>query len=161
MEKKPEFMFGSYHSVVMDVVVGELSLMIFSALCILVGLFMVSVSLYFNVILKTGNRGLAFLGLFSIALGLWKITDLKSAALLLPEHSMALGYVSVGSLLLTGESCETGFCDFPLIMKVCCEKAVLQESPAFSGRGLSLSKNVWRGSALKAPSDEGAVSEAD
>ncbi len=102
MDKEPQFLFGSHYSVVMDVVVGELSLMILSALCILIGLFVVAVSLYFSIILKAENGGLLYLGAFSIALGLWKFTDLKSLTLLFPEYSMAIGYISVGALFLTG-----------------------------------------------------------
>lgn len=45
---------------------------------------------------------MSYLGLFSVMLGLWKLTDLRCMPLLIPEHAMALGYISVGSLLLTG-----------------------------------------------------------
>lgn len=102
MEKEPEFLFGSHHAVVMDVLSGELLLLVLSALSILVGVFMVAVSAYFRLILKTESGGLVYLGWFSITIGLWKITDLKSATLLLPEYSMAIGYISIGSLFLTG-----------------------------------------------------------
>lgn len=101
-EKEPEFLFGSPHAVIMDVLSGELLLLVLSALSILVGVFMVAVSAYFRLILKTESGGLVYLGWFSITMGLWKITDLKSATLLLPEYSMAIGYISIGSLFLTG-----------------------------------------------------------
>ena len=69
---------------------------------ILIGLFMVAVSAYFRLILKTESGGLVYLGCFSITMGLWKIADLKSATLLLPEYSMAIGYTCIGSPFLTG-----------------------------------------------------------
>jgi len=102
MGKNPEFFFGSHHAVILDVLSAELPLLIISTLSSLVGLFMVAVSIYFRFVLKTKNDGLIFLGMFSVALGLWKVTDLPSATLLLPESSMAIGYISVGCLFLTG-----------------------------------------------------------
>ncbi|MBQ3192561.1 MAG: GGDEF domain-containing protein [Oscillospiraceae bacterium] len=98
--KTPEFLFGAQDAMILDILTGELPLLVLCALSILVGLFMAGVSAYFRFILKTGNSGLAYLSLFSISLGLWKITDLKSASLLLPEASMAIGYISVGALFL-------------------------------------------------------------
>lgn len=98
--KTPEFLFGAQDSMILDILTGELPLLVLCALSILVGLFMAGVSAYFRFILKTGISGLAYLSLFSISLGLWKITDLKSASLLLPEASMAIGYISVGALFL-------------------------------------------------------------
>ena len=102
MGKTPEFLFGSQYSIVLDVLSGELPLLVLSALSILVGLFMAAVSVYFRYVLKTESSGLIYLSLFSVSLGLWKITDLKSATLLLPEASMAIGYISVGALFLCG-----------------------------------------------------------
>lgn len=100
--KEPVFLLGSHYALAMDVFVGELPLMILSALCILLGLFVVAVSLYFMVILKAGNGEVIYLGFFSITLALWKIMDLRCMPLLFPDSSMAIGYISVGSLFLTG-----------------------------------------------------------
>lgn len=102
MDKTPEFLFGSHYSVILDVISSELPLLILSALSILVGLFLVAVSVYFRLVMNTGSSSLVYLGCFSITMGLWKIADLKSAPLLLPEYSMAISYISVGSLFLTG-----------------------------------------------------------
>lgn len=102
VSKEPAFLLGSHYAIAMDVLVDELPLLILSALCMLLGLFVVAVSLYFSVIVKAGNGGVIYLGFFSIVLSLWKITDLRCMPLLFPEYSMAFGYISVGSLLLTG-----------------------------------------------------------
>lgn len=101
VSKEPTFLLGSHYSVAMDILVGELLLLVLSALLILLGLFVVVVSLYFSFIQKSGNSGTNYLGLFSIALGTWKITDLQSMPLLYPEYAMAFGYISVGALFLT------------------------------------------------------------
>lgn len=99
--KEPVFLLGSHYSIAMDVLIGELPMLILSALCILLGLFVVSVSLYFSFLLKTGNGGMIYLGFFAIMLALWKITDLRCIPLLVPTFSMAAGYISVGALFLT------------------------------------------------------------
>ena len=100
--KTPEFLLGSPYAITVDTIVSEMPLLILSALCILLGIFVVSVFLYFRLILKTDNSGTIYLGLFSIAIGLWKLTDLRCISLLMPERALSLGYISVGSLFLTG-----------------------------------------------------------
>ena len=102
ISKEPEFLLGSHYAIAMDVLLGELPLLILSSLCIPLGLFVVAVSLYFSFRLKSGNGGIIYLGFFSIVIGLWKITDLESLPLLFPDSAMAFGYISVGSLFLTG-----------------------------------------------------------
>lgn len=102
--KEPQFLLGSHYAIAMDVVEGELPLLILSTLCILLGLFVTAVSLYFSFLLRSGNGGIIYLGCFSVALGLWKLLDLRSIPLLYPEFSMASGYLSVGCLFLTGLS---------------------------------------------------------
>ena len=101
VSKEPEFLLGSHYAIAMDVIQGELPLMVLSTLCILLGLFVVAVSLYFTFLLKSGSSGSIYLGFFSVALGLWKLTDLRSIPLLFPGFSMAAGYISIGSLFLT------------------------------------------------------------
>ena len=104
ISKEPTFLLGSHYAIAMDVIVSELPLIILSSLCILLGLFVVAVSAYFSLGLKTGNGGMIYLGLFSISIGLWKLTDLRSIPLLFPDSSMAMGYISVGALFMTGLS---------------------------------------------------------
>lgn len=102
MGKNPEFLLGSHWSVLQDVVCSELPVLVLSALCILIGLLVFWSFLYFRVAEKQDTIGLNYLGLFSAMLGLWKLTDLRCITLLYPRHSMAIGYISVGALFLTG-----------------------------------------------------------
>ena len=102
MDKNPEFLFGSHWSVLQDVVCSELPLLILSALCILIGLFVFWTHLYFRRVEHQDTARLNHLGLFSVMLGLWKLTDLGCMTMLFPQHSMAIGYISVGALFLTG-----------------------------------------------------------
>lgn len=102
VSKTPEFLLGSDYAIAMEQITGELPLLVLSSLCILLGIFVAVIFLCFRVILKAKSIGTVYLGFFSIAIGLWKLTDLRCITLLFPEHSMALGYISVGALFLTG-----------------------------------------------------------
>lgn len=102
ISKEPVFLLGSHYAIAMDVLTGELPLLVLSSLCVMLGLCVASVSLYFSLILKTESGGSLYLGFFSCALGLWKVADLRCMPLLFPENSMAFGYISVGALFLTG-----------------------------------------------------------
>ena len=53
ISKEPEFLLGSHYAIAMDVFIGELPILILSALCVLMGLFVVIVSLYFCFVPKT------------------------------------------------------------------------------------------------------------
>lgn len=102
ISKTPEFLLGSDYAIAMELIPRELPMIVFSALCILLGGFMVVVFLCFHFILKTETLGTVCLGFFSIFIGIWKLTDLRCITLIFPDHSMALGYISVGALFLTG-----------------------------------------------------------
>ncbi len=102
VSKTPEFLLGSDYAIAMDEITGELPFLVLSALCILLGSFVAVVFLCFRFIMKSKSLGPVYLGFFSIATGLWKLTALRCITLLYPEYSMAFGYISVGSLFLTG-----------------------------------------------------------
>lgn len=104
VSKTPEFLIGSDFAFSMELIAGELPLLVLSSLCILIGFFVTAVFLYFRLALKTASNGTVYLGVFSLAIGFWKLADLRCITLLFPEHSMALGYISVGALFLTGLS---------------------------------------------------------
>lgn len=102
IEKNPDFYFGAHYAIAMDMMRSEFPLMVFSALCFFLGLVLVVVSLYFRFSLNTSGNSMMYLGLFSVFLGLWKLTDLATMPLLMPGKSLALSYISIGSLFLTG-----------------------------------------------------------
>ena len=102
MGKNPEFWFGDHFTMVAGVVRQELVSVVLAAVCILLGLFVLGVYIYFRFFTRTKTRTTSYLGIFSMALGLWKLTDLRCMTMLFPEYSLALGYISVGALFLTG-----------------------------------------------------------
>ncbi|MBQ2987784.1 MAG: GGDEF domain-containing protein [Clostridia bacterium] len=99
--KNPTFLLGAPFAVADDEVAGEMPLVVISSLAILLGFFVVSVSLYFRFIQNAGNKGAIYLGFFSMSIGLWKLTDLNCMPLLIPERSISLSYISLGALFLT------------------------------------------------------------
>lgn len=102
MGKDPEFLFGSHWSVMQSVVSRELPTLILSFLCVLIGLIVFWTFLHFRMVEHQETVKLNYLGLFSVMLGLWKLADLRCMTLLYPQHSMAIGYISVGALFLAG-----------------------------------------------------------
>ena len=102
IDKTPEFLLGAPFAIAIDLIVGELPLLVLSSLCILLGIFVVAVCLYYRFILKTNSDGTIYLGLFSISIGLWKLFDLRCISLLMPDRALGLGYISIGALFLTG-----------------------------------------------------------
>lgn len=100
--KNPTFYIGDRYEVAMDLLRTEFPLMVFSTLCFLLGVVLVAVSLYFRYVLNTSGSNMMFLGLFSVFLGLWKLMDLAFMPMLMPDAGMAISYISVGSLFLTG-----------------------------------------------------------
>ena len=50
---------------------------------------------------KTASREMFYLGIMAILLGVWRLTDTRLIALLLPGQAMALGYITIGALVLS------------------------------------------------------------
>lgn len=102
MGKSPDFWFGDHFAMASGVLRQELPSLVLAALSVLLGMFVVGVNVYFHFFTRKKTTATSYLGLFSVSLGLWKLTDLRCMTLLLPEYTLALGYISVGSLFLTG-----------------------------------------------------------
>lgn len=46
------------------------------------------------------NSNLTYLGIFSFAIGLWKITDIRFASLMFPKNPVVLSYISISMLFI-------------------------------------------------------------
>ncbi len=88
-------------SISADVVRGELPALILSSLCILLGLFLSAAALCFPYAPKPEANAMGTLGLFSIVLGLWKLTSLRCIPLLFPRQAAAVEDLRAGALFLT------------------------------------------------------------
>lgn len=96
-----EFLVGSRFGVFSECLLNDADVLIVSIICILVGLFIISMQGYQLVRKKTASREMFYLSNLSILLGIWRLTDTRLIAFLLPERAMALGYITIGALLLS------------------------------------------------------------
>lgn len=99
-----EFLTGSHYSILLDQVTRNLPQLFLATLCMLLGIFIMAVSVYFTFHAKLSVWNMFFLGNFSALLGLWRITDLQISPLLFYGNPMVLGYISIGMLFLLNTS---------------------------------------------------------
>lgn len=98
VDSVPEFYFGSEIGIWLSVIKRHLPAFLLSLIAMIVGsVFLVfTINNYQN---SEGNRSLLMMGMFSINIGLWKITDMASLSLFFP-FSIALAYMPFFALLL-------------------------------------------------------------
>ncbi len=96
----PEFMVGSFYNIYMSLVSADLAKIILSGMCVLIGLVLFIFGISTNFIKKLSTRDLIFLGLFSMLLGIWKLTDTRISSFWFKNASFALGYITIAVLFL-------------------------------------------------------------
>lgn len=95
-----EFEFGSRYDMIMRQLKADMPQLIMSVLCILVGLMLIFAQLFLSHHKKSSDWNLFYLGLFTLLIGIWRITDTRSSPILLPQNPMLLGYITIGALFL-------------------------------------------------------------
>lgn len=98
---EPEFLMGSHHAIFFDQLTQDLPQLFLGLLCILIGILMVIVQLYFCLRLKSSQWDMVLLGNFAVYLGVWRLTDVMSAPILFSQNTMVLGYIAIGVLFLS------------------------------------------------------------
>lgn len=97
--REVEFLLGSELAIYEDRLIKDLPQLILSIMCIFVGLVYIGVAGY-NQFCKQRGKGMIALGIFSVMLGIWRMTDTRFTPFLLPKHSVLLFYLSVTMLML-------------------------------------------------------------
>lgn len=97
----PGFFEGSHYSIAFDVLTADLPQIFLSTLCMVLGLIIIAVQLFFVFNVGTRNLDLIYLGAFAILLGLWRLSALKCAPMLFSGNPMVLGYITIGCLFLS------------------------------------------------------------
>ncbi|MBQ3011699.1 MAG: GGDEF domain-containing protein [Oscillospiraceae bacterium] len=97
---EPEFLLGSHFTIVFDQLRQDLPQLFISMLCIILGVLIIIVQMYFNIRTHARSVDMIYLGSFANLLGLWRLTDLKSAPIIFSSNPMVLGYISIGCLFL-------------------------------------------------------------
>lgn len=99
-EREIDFLVGSRYSVFYDCLLADADNMIIALICVLIGLFIMSMQGYMWLNRNPTSREMFYLGDFAATLGFWRLTDNRIVAFLLPNSTMALGYIIIAALVL-------------------------------------------------------------
>ncbi|MGN0438655.1 MAG: sensor histidine kinase [Lachnospiraceae bacterium] len=97
--REVEFLLGSELAIYKDRLRKDLPQLILSIATIFVGLVYIGVAGY-NQFRKQRGKGMIALGIFSVMLGIWRLTDTRFTPFLFPKQSVLLFYLSVTMLML-------------------------------------------------------------
>ena len=100
LPKKVEFLIGSNYNIILAQLRDDAPQLIMAIMCITLGLIIFLIQCYLQIFSGTAQWDQMFMGIFSFILGVWRITDIRSAPLIFSGNPKALGYVSIGMLFL-------------------------------------------------------------
>lgn len=89
-----DFLIGSELAIYKERLSKDLPQLILGAMAVFVGLVFICVAVY-NIFKKHRGKGLAALGLFSVMLGFWRLTDTRFTPFIFPNRPVLLFYISV------------------------------------------------------------------
>ena len=97
--REVEFLIGSDLAIYRDRLYRDLPQLILGIMAIFVGVVSICVAGY-NQLRRHRGRGVVALGIFSVMLGVWRLTDTRFTPFLFPDHPVLLFYISVMMLML-------------------------------------------------------------
>ena len=100
LPKEVEFLVGSNYNIVLGQLRSDAPQLGMAVMCIALGLIIFLIQCYLQVFSGTSQWDQLFMGVFSILLGIWRITDIRSAPLIFSGNPKLLGYISIGMLFL-------------------------------------------------------------
>lgn len=89
-----KFFIGSKFIIYFNQLKEDLPQIILSLIAISIGIIFVAISI-FHIYKRRENDNLTYLGIFSIAIGIWKIMDIRFAPLMFTKNTMLLSYISI------------------------------------------------------------------
>ena len=98
-DREVEFLIGSQMAIYNDRLSRDLPQLILGGMAVFVGIVFICVAGY-NLIKKHRGKSLAALGMFSVMMGLWRLTDTRFTPFMLPNRPILLFYVSITMLML-------------------------------------------------------------
>lgn len=99
-DREVSFKIGSRYSVFMHRLTTDLPQILISALCIVMGILIIGVQLCFIANRRTSAFDMLYLGLFSLLVGIWRITDTRFSPIIFENSTAALGYVTLAVLFI-------------------------------------------------------------
>ena len=100
VNREIEFQLGSHLMIYVNQLKKDLPQIVSAALCILIGLFIMTIQLILILMRKSRIWDMFYLGNFTLLLGIWKIVDTRFSSLLFPGNTLVLGYIAIGVLFL-------------------------------------------------------------
>lgn len=94
------FSLGSHTAILIGRLKADFPQIMLSELCILIGLLLIGVQILMLWHKKATDMELLYLGIFTLLIGIWRITDTRFSSLLFSQNPMALGYITIGALFL-------------------------------------------------------------
>ena len=95
-----EFAIGSRYSICFNQLKEDLSKLLLSALCIVIGVIIMIAQLVLILRKRTKNWEVFWLSCFSAILGIWKITDTRFSPIMFSGNPLVLGYITIGMIYL-------------------------------------------------------------
>ena len=95
VEKKVTFLSGTQYDIFIDVANTNIPIVVISVFCILLGIVLVAIQLFYYYRRYAHEKNLIYLGIFSIMLGIWKMMDMRLAPLVFPIHSKTMSYLAL------------------------------------------------------------------
>lgn len=97
--REVEFLIGSRLSIFMNRLYQDVPQLFLSTMAIFVGILFIGIAAYKRMHSRRDD-GIGSLGLFSIMIGLWRLTDTRFTPFLFPEKPLLLFYISVSMLMI-------------------------------------------------------------
>lgn len=97
--RKTEFLLGSDLAIYAARLTRDLPELILSTLAIFIGAVFVVIGLW-NLLRRKQGKALTLLGMFSVMVGLWRLTDTRFTPFLFPERPVFVFYFSIAMLML-------------------------------------------------------------
>ena len=101
LPRNVEFLVGSNYNIILAQLREDAPQLLLAVMCIALGLIIFLIQCYLQIFSGTAQWDMLFLGVFSMILGVWRITDIRSAPLIFSGNPKVLGYISISMVFLS------------------------------------------------------------
>lgn len=109
ISRVPEFRMGSRYEVFHSLLYDDLLEILLSGICILLGIFIATIFVFLRLTGKSSSPDMIYMGTFSLLIGIWRVTDMRTTTFFFSDNTVLLGYVTIGALCI---------CVIPLLLMV-------------------------------------------
>jgi diguanylate cyclase (GGDEF)-like protein len=103
VHKDVEFLIGSDYNIVLEQLREDTVQLILGVICIALGMIIFLIQLYLQIFSGSSQTDILYMGVVSVLLGVWRMSDICAAPLIFTKNAGILGYIS-DSILLVGGS---------------------------------------------------------